>query len=120
MSDADSAATPLQEMDFRQLRLYARDLEQLYWSERQARSSLAEEKLVREYKVCELKALNELFLKNLEEKQAAIGSYDWLLERLKQMEKTSGGADLHQLVREAEGRHPKLHDNPSGTWTLTL
>ncbi|MBI2859102.1 MAG: hypothetical protein HYX90_08495 [Chloroflexi bacterium] len=117
MREPEPPATPLQEMDFRQLQLYARDLERLFWSEKQTRASLAEEKLVLEYKVRELSALNTLFQDHLREKQALLEAYESLLSRLKELAgKTPGDAAplLRRLVGEAEAGWPAKREQPPG------
>lgn len=115
MSEAESVTTPLQEMDFRQLQLYARDLQQLFWSEKQARAALAEEKLVLEYKVQELSALNTLFQTNLREKQAMLDAYQLLIDRLKALAEKKPediAPPLRQLVRDAEANRIEMHQQP--------
>ncbi|MBI2856896.1 MAG: hypothetical protein HYX95_01130 [Chloroflexi bacterium] len=107
MSETGTGSADLKDMDQRQLQLYARDLAQLYWSERRARSSLAEEKLVLEYKVRELGALNTMIRSSLKEKQDALEDYRWLLRQLKELAALAegdAGVALRQLVVEAEAR----------------
>ncbi len=52
-----------------QLILYATELHTLYQEEKKEREALAEEKLVLEYKLKELSALNNLFRKHLERRE---------------------------------------------------
>jgi len=52
-----------------QLEVYARELQSLYREEKRQREALAEEKLVLEYRVRELTALNILFQRHLERRQ---------------------------------------------------
>lgn len=49
-----------------QLYIYAQELSELYEREREERQALAEEKLVLEYRLKELSALNNLFQRHLE------------------------------------------------------
>lgn len=94
MTEERSGELSAQEMDLRQIQLYARDLQQLYWQERKLRSDLAEEKLVLEYKVRELEALNQLFQTDLKEKHELRDAHQHLLEELRGMVDAGPGTDL--------------------------
>src|SRR5687768_242189 len=52
-----------------QLEKYAQEFHELYWEERREREALAEEKLVLEYRLRELSALNKLFRQHMERRQ---------------------------------------------------
>lgn len=82
----------------RQLELYARDLQALYWRERKKRAELAEERLVLEYKLHELEALNRLFQANLEEMTQAREAYNDLRAKLARL--LSGNGDLRERLEK--------------------
>jgi len=99
----------LEDMALEQVKLYARDLKELYRLERQRREELAEEKLVLEYRIKELKALNELFQSHLEQRFEVEEAYQELLEELRGLaEKLEGGAkeELKQIIARAESKAP--------------
>lgn len=79
---------------FQQLELYARDLKECYWSERQKRTELAEERLVLQFKLRELEALNKLFQAHLQEMVRTQEAYIKLKESINQL--LSGKEDLRQ------------------------
>ncbi|MDO8472935.1 MAG: hypothetical protein Q7T05_03870 [Dehalococcoidia bacterium] len=112
MNEQTQPQSPIADMDQRQMELYARDLEQLYWSERQVRLALAEEKLVLEFKVNELNALNRLFQSNLVEERRLRESYQGLIRRLKELAGREDGngviRDLRVLILDAEAIMPIL------------
>ncbi|GEM_PF-6901684 len=98
----DEKAAPEQTIEDagqRQLELYARDLEKLYWSEKLLRSALAEEKLVLEYKINELNALNRLFQANLEEERLLRETHVLLVQKLKQVLKEESGEAAARCIR---------------------
>lgn len=64
-SNAPAGAAQIEE----QLNLYAAELHALYQEEREERERLAEEKLVLEYRLKELSALNTLFQQSLQHQQ---------------------------------------------------
>lgn len=99
----------LEDMALEQVKLYARDLKELYRLERQRREELAEERLVLEYRIKELKALNELFQSHLKQRFEVEEAYKELLEELKRLaEKLEGGAkeELKRIIARAESKAP--------------
>ena len=75
MTKKDRSSPATEDMDLRQAQLYARDLHELYLAERQKRRELAEQKLVLEYKLRELAALNTQFQSHLKRRYAAEEQY---------------------------------------------
>lgn len=97
----------LEDMALEQVKLYARDLNELYRLERQRREELAEEKLVLEYRVRELRALNELFQSHLQQRLEVEEAYWGLLEELRELaEKLEGSAkaELKRIIARAESK----------------
>jgi len=68
-----------------QLAIYARDVGELYRAEQEARQKLAEEKIVLEYKIRELEALNQLFTQHLERKRRVEETLSRLLSGLRSL-----------------------------------
>ncbi len=99
---------PVQDMDLMQAQLFARDLNELYRAERQKREELAEEKLVLEYKLRELSALNALFQSHLERRFEVEKAYNELVDGIKKLlkEKTSKKMvdSLKGLLAQVEAR----------------
>lgn len=103
-------------MEFRQAEIYARELSELYRAERKRREELAEEKLVLEYKLRELSALNSLFQAHLEQRMGVEQAYRELVEEMKKLLE-EGTAEtwaesLRELVERAEARVPHLSQPP--------
>ncbi len=99
----------LEDMALEQVKLYARDLKELYRLERQRREELAEEKLILEYRIKELKALNELFQSHLEQRFEVEEAYKELLGELRELaEKLEGSAkeELKWIIARAESKAP--------------
>lgn len=102
----------LDEKDFQQAQIYARELHDLYRAELKRREELAEEKLVLEHKLRELTSLNILFQSHLRERMRVEEAYRELLKGLKMLlsEATSQSwaEKVKKLLAEAEGRisHP--------------
>lgn len=68
-----------------QLKLYAADLHALFQQERKEREALAEEKLVLEYRLKELSALNKMFQGNLERQRGLEEAFQNIAAALKQL-----------------------------------
>lgn len=84
----------------RQLELYARDLHDLYQSEKQKRSELAEERLVLQFRIKELESLNRLFQQHLAASARREESYQRILEQLKKLLELKDEADWRQQLRK--------------------
>lgn len=101
-----------EDMDLEQAKLYARDLGELYRAERKKGEELAEEKLVLEYKLHELEALNKLFQSHLEQRFEVLEIYDELLKELKNLlrEKLSPALreKLKSIVSRAESSRSEV------------
>lgn len=89
-----------------QLILYAKELHTLYREEKKEREALAEEKLVVEYKLRELTALNILFQKHLVRREALEDALERVVQGLRQLlaQPTSDlRPQLEALLAAAEG-----------------
>jgi hypothetical protein len=94
--------------EIEQAKLYARDLSELYRAERKRREELAEEKLVLEFKVRELEALNKLFQSYLEQRFAALRAYAELIEDIKNLLQGQLPGALEENLGEILGK-AELH-----------
>ena len=100
----------LEDMALEQMKLYAEDLRELYRLERRRREELAEEKLILEYRLKELKALNELFQSHLKERFELEEVLKELLEELRRLAGELQGRPaerLEKLIARAEVRITK-------------
>lgn len=88
-SGGDPAQLPAQLEE--QLILYARELHTLYRQEKKEREALAEEKLVLEYKLRELTALNTLFQKHLARQEDLEDALERVIQGLRQLLAQPGG-----------------------------
>ena len=104
LKDTDQASA-----DFwlEQLTIYARDLGELYRAAQEAKQKLAEEKIVLEYKLRELEALNNLFMQHLEMKRRVEESFVNLIAALKRLVEEARPevivSELKRLIAIAEG-----------------
>jgi hypothetical protein len=90
--------------DIEQAKLYARDLSELYRAERKRREELAEEKLVLEFKLRELEALNKLFQSYMERRFEALRAYEGLIEETKKLLQGQLPRELEEKFEELLGR----------------
>lgn len=90
----------------KQLQIYAQDLHELYQEEKKHRQELAEEKLVLEYKLRELEALNKLFQQHLEHRQRVESAHQDLMAGLRSLlsrvRETALRQELQRLIAQAE------------------
>ncbi len=90
----------------RQLEMYAQELHELYWEERHEREALAEEKLVLEYRLKELSALNKLFQRHLNRRIHLEEVLEDAVTRLRDLvtehPRTAGAASLRGLLDEVD------------------
>ncbi|MEK7848901.1 MAG: hypothetical protein AAB270_08240 [Chloroflexota bacterium] len=89
-----------------QLQIYAQELHDLYLEEKKYRQELAEDKLVLEYKLRELGALNKLFQQHLEHRQRVESAHQDLVAALRALLPKVGEVSLRQelerLLTQAE------------------
>lgn len=96
MAAEPQPAVPAEQAELEaQMTLYAKELHDLYQQEKKEREALAEEKLVLEYRLKELSALNALFQRYLERQQ-----------RLEEaMQETA--ASLRQVIKQSVEAGPR-------------
>ena len=80
-----------------QLVVYAKELHALYQEEKRERETLAEEKLVLEYKLRELTALNSLFQRHLARSEQLEDALNSMVAALRQMLARPQGGLRHQI-----------------------
>lgn len=95
-----SGSSFLEEKDFQQAEVYAKELSELYRAERKRREELAEERLVLQHKLRELTALNNLFHAHLEERMRIEQEYREFLEKLKKMLAEASSRNLAKKLTE--------------------
>jgi len=97
-------------IDEEQLQIYAKELHDLYQAEKKQREKLAEEKLVLDYRIRELSAINALFQKNRERYLELERQYIELIEQLKKILAEAPLEEypklLQKLLSEAEAKLP--------------
>lgn len=90
-----------------QLYIYAQELSDLYQREREKRQALAEEKLVLEYRLKELSALNNLFQQHLEVRVQLEELLQRVAQALRELVAESSSSSRHerlkQLLSDVEG-----------------
>lgn len=90
--------------EIEQAKLYARDLSELYRAERKRREELAEEKIVLEFKLRELEALNKLLQSCAEQWLVALRAYEELIEEMKKLLQEQLPPGLEKNFEEILGR----------------
>ncbi len=94
------------ELAMEQLKIYAKELGELYEEEKKKREELAQEKIVLEMKLKELKALNEMFQSHIEKGIEAEEKLKSLLSSLKELLKLDERRlkeEILKLLSEFEG-----------------
>jgi transposase len=105
------ATTPL---DFQQTLKLAKDLNQLYTASRRLRGDLAEEKVVTQYRLQEVKGLNQLMQKVLDDYRELQETHTLLVRRLHQALGAPEEADLCQGLKQALAEASASYDVADG------
>lgn len=93
------------ELALEQLKIYAKELGELYEEERKKREELAQEKIILELRVRELKALNDMFQSHISRGIEAEEKLKNLLSSLREIlkrDERSIKAEIEKLLKEYE------------------
>ena len=108
MAPKNEPVKTFDELSREQLVIYAIELNQLIETERQLRLELESRNRELQERVREIKALNQLFHKHLDERLVVTGAFSKILEGVRENEKTA-----HELAQNGGAVHvPEVVDLP--------